>query len=74
MFEELGFYKEYYINGKFIGTINTINDGRIIGWEGRNIENITEQIILSNKKKIKVGQTATTIIYPLSGKLLNRNF
>jgi hypothetical protein len=69
MFTQLGFYKEYYIDSKFIGTKNTNNDGRIIGWEGRKQEMINEPIILNNKKKIKAGQVATTIIYPLSGRI-----
>jgi len=69
MFTELGFYKEYYIDSKFIGTTNTNNDGRTIGWEGRKKETINEPIILNNKKKIKAGQVTTTIIYPLSGRI-----
>jgi hypothetical protein len=69
MFKELGHYKEFYIDNKFIGTITTDNDGRTIGWEGRKQETSTEVVVLNNGKKIKPGQVATTIIYPLSGRI-----
>lgn len=70
MFNEIGYFKEYYINNKFIGFINCEKDRDIIGYNGRKDEIIENDIILFNKKKIKKGTQVRTIIYPLCGKTL----
>jgi len=69
MFEHLGYFKEYYIDGKFIGSINCEKDREIIGYDGRRIETTTEEIVLSNKKKIKKGTEVKTFLYPLNGRI-----
>ena len=68
MFEELGYYKEYYIYNKFIGFIECEKDREIIGYKGRKQETVLNDITLQNKKKIKQGTICNTIIYPLCGK------
>ncbi len=69
MFVELGFFREYYINGKFIGTINCEKDRENVGYYGRRVETLENKIECSNGKKIKEGIEVTTIIYPLTGKM-----
>lgn len=69
-FENLGFFKEFYINKKFVGQIETENDRSEIGYVGRVIETINESIKLSNGKSIKKGTEVMTVIYPLCGKHL----
>ena len=70
MFEHLGYYKEYYINNKFIGTIKSIKDRDVIGYTGTKKEIILSNLILENKKVIKANTEVTTILYPLCGKLI----
>lgn len=68
MFEILGYFTEYYINNKFIGTINCEKDRDIIGYNGKTFIVLSEDIVLSNKIKIKKGTQVLTILYPLCGK------
>lgn len=70
MFEDLGYYKEYYVNKKFIGTLICEKDRELIGYEGRKTEITTEIITLKNKKVIKKGVEVRTILYPLCGKMI----
>jgi len=70
MFEHLGYFKEYWVNKKFIGTIPCEDDGREVGYAGRKKEILTEDIMLSRGKKIKKGTEVVTAIYPLCGKTL----
>lgn len=70
MFTNIGFYKEYYLNNKYIGSIKTEKDRDIIGYNGKKTELLKEPIILENKKKLKIGIEYQTIIYPLCGKIV----
>lgn len=70
MFTNIGFYKEYYLNNKYIGSIKTEKDREIIGYNGKKLELLKEPIILENKKKLKTGIEYQTIIYPLCGKIV----
>ena len=70
MFEDLGYFKEYFVDGKFIGTCKCEKDRDVIGYSGMKKETVTETIILDNKKKIKSGTIADTYLYPLTGKLI----
>jgi len=69
MFIDLGFYKEYYINNKFIGFIKCVKDRESIGYNGKKEEILTIDIFLENNKKIKKETIVTTMIYPLCGKI-----
>lgn len=70
MFKKFGYFKEYYINGKYIGTINNVKKDRdIMGFYGRKSEIITEKLILSNKKIIKSQTNVTTQLEILCGKM-----
>jgi hypothetical protein len=68
MFHQFGFFKEYYVNDKFIGFLKTEKDRDIIGFSGRKNEIINNDVILENKKKIKSGTKVVTILYPLCGQ------
>lgn len=70
MFSNFGYYKEYYLNGKYIGSIKTDKDRDVIGYNGRLNENIDSIIILDNKKKLKINTIYQTILYPLCGKIV----
>ena len=71
MFESLGYFKEYYVNNKFIGTITPCEkDRNEIGYYSKQTETLTNTITLDNKKKIKKGTEVATLIYPLFGKLI----
>ena len=73
MFEKLGYFKEYYLNNKYIGSIKCEKDRDIIGYYGKKKELILQNIFLENKKKIKNGTFVETILYPLCGKTINQN-
>lgn len=70
MFNNFGYYKEYYLNGKYIGSIKTEKDREVIGYNGKLNENIDSVIILDNKKKLKLNTIYQTILYPLCGKMV----
>jgi hypothetical protein len=70
MFEQLGYYKDYYIGNKYVGKIECEKDREDVGYTSRKIEVLQESIRLSNKKIIKAGQEVVTMLYPLSGKLI----
>lgn len=68
IFEEFGFFKEYWIRTKFIGYCLCEKDRELTGYHSRQDEVTTSEILLTNKKKIKSGTAVTTSIYPLCGK------
>lgn len=68
-FEDLGFYKEYYVNGKFIGFAKCEKDREVFGYYGKKDEVLAADIVLQNKKRIKAGTAVVTQLFPLCGKL-----
>jgi hypothetical protein len=67
-FQEIGFYKEYYQNGKFVGCVTNVEkDREKIGFYGKQSETLENDLIV-NKKKLKKGSVIETMIYPLCGK------
>jgi len=69
MFDVIGYFREYYIGSKFIGTVICEKDRETIGYEGQQKEILTELLILTNGKKIKKGTEVKTLLYPLNGKI-----
>jgi len=67
-FQDLGFFKEYFVNGRFFGTIKCEKDREIVGYLGREEEVLKETVILDNKKRLIAGIRVATIIYPMCGK------
>jgi hypothetical protein len=67
-FEIFGYYKEYYFNGVYFGSIPLEKPDRdIIGYVGRRSEILTEDLRFS-KGRIKKGLEVQTIMYPLCGR------
>lgn len=62
----IGYFKEFYIQNKFIGCLPITYNNEIIGYEGKKKEVLSQTIILDNKKKIKKGTEVLTMIYPLT--------
>lgn len=68
-FKNLGYFREYIKNSKLIGTdIISEPDRDQIGYYSTKKHIASENVILSNNKKIKKGQEYYTRIYPLCGK------
>jgi len=68
-FEDIGYFLEYFIDNKFIGTkLLEQPDRDEVGYYGR-IDAIAEtDIILQGKKVIKQGTKYYTRMYPLCGR------
>ena len=69
MFNTFGFFKEYYINNKFIGTIKCEKDRDLLGFFGKKYEILTQDIKLSNNRTIKKGLKAETMLFNFCGKI-----
>ncbi len=68
-FETNGYFKDYYVNRKFVGSI-LVNekDREVYGYTGRKEEVLTEDIVI-NKKKLKKGTTVITELGVLCGRV-----
>lgn len=64
----IGYFEEFLIEGKFIGTKVCQEQNREIGYYGKITKVADSDIILGNKKKIKKGQEYYTRYYPLNGR------
>tara|TARA_R110002110_G_scaffold171424_1_gene373892 strand:+ start:115 stop:342 length:228 start_codon:yes stop_codon:yes gene_type:complete len=72
-FEKIGYFIEYMIDTKYIGTITIEQpDRKEIGYYGRIDSVANQDILLDNKKRIKKGQSYYTRMYPLCGKYINK--
>lgn len=68
-FEQLGYFKDYYRNGKYIGSVNNCQkDREHFGYSGRINEVTQEPIYLSNKRIIKAGEQVVTELQIICGK------
>lgn len=71
IFEDLGYFKEYYVNSKFIGFINHVEkDREVFGYFGRRTEVLEVDITLDNKRKLRKGTEVVTQLQHLSGRRL----
>jgi hypothetical protein len=68
MFNKFGYFKEYYINNKMIGTLICDKDRDIYGFFGKKIETIESDLTLSNGRKIKKGEQVATFLFELCDK------
>ena len=72
-FEKIGYFIEYMIDTKYIGTITIEQpDRKEIGYYSRIDSVANQDILLDNKKRIKKGQSYYTRMYPLCGKYINK--
>lgn len=63
------YFKEYTVDGKFIGTELCEKDREVLGYNGRRMEVAVSKIQIG-KKIIKPGTQYRTILYPLCDKLM----
>lgn len=70
-FEQIGYFLEYYVDNKYIGSLNINKPDRDkIGYNGK-IKSIATEDIKLKKRKIKKGQEYLTLLYPLNGRVEN---
>lgn len=69
MFEHLGFFREYFVKGKFIGTIRLEDYDGKIGYYSKVTGVADSDIILEKNKKIKKDTEFYHFTYPLNGKI-----
>ena len=68
-FEDLGFFIEYHVGDKYVGSLLVdTNDRKEIGYYSRIYEVAEQDILLDKNKVIKKGTKFHTYIYPLCGK------
>ena len=71
-FEIFGFYKEIWLNNKFMGTIRCEYDkDRKVGYTGRQDETFDDDIITDSRKVIKAGTKIQTLYCLLYGTRIN---
>lgn len=66
--ETIGYFEEFFVNQKFIGTKPTEKQDREMGYYGSQTKIAETEIVLDNKKKVKKGQEYYTRYYPLNGR------
>jgi len=72
-FENIGYSIEYYVKGKFIGSVKTIQPtGRVLGYKGRYTYTLDKDIVLNNGKRLKNGTEVSTMVIQLCGKLIKQ--
>ncbi len=71
-FDNIGYFKEYYQDNKFVGCITNVEKDRdTIGYYGKKTE-ILESDIFVGEKKLKKGSEVQTMLYTLCGnKIIN---
>ena len=65
----IGYSKDYYLNGKYIGSVNCKKDRNTFGYYGRIEDIIENDIIFRNKKRLKKGVKVITELQQLNGKI-----
>lgn len=70
-FQKLGYFLEYYVSGKFIGTqLLDKADRDEAGYFGRVYSTAVDLIHLQRGKEVKKGVYYYTILYPLCGRTI----
>ena len=68
-FETKGYFKDYYVNGKFVGSKECEKDREEFGYFGRKNEILCETINFKSKK-IKAGTEVMTELQRICGKVI----
>lgn len=72
-FEVLGYSKDIWFDGKYYGSIRMDEkDREQIGYHGRRFETLESNLKIKNKRIIKAGSEVMTEIFPINGKLINK--
>jgi len=67
--EKVGFFKDYYANGKYLGSLTYVEkDREVLGYYGRKKEVLSEDLMLKNKK-VKKGTEVVTELQVICGKI-----
>jgi hypothetical protein len=66
-FTTFGFFKEYYVGLKYIGSLDCERDREVLGYMGRREETLDHDVVFKNKK-IKAGTKITTQLQQYCGK------
>lgn len=70
-FETIGYSKDFYVNGKYAGSIRFDEpDREVFGYTGRIQEVLSTDLIIKGKRKAKAGETVVTELFPLNGRIL----
>ena len=68
-FKNIGYFVEYKIDNKFVGSILLDEpDRNEVGYYGRIDAVAEEDIVFSNNKRIKKGTNYYTRLYPMCGR------
>ena len=74
-FEIIGYFKEWFLNGKFIGTtLMTEPEQDVFGYYSQKQETINEDTITSEGKLLKSGLQYKTYQHVLCGKYLQKTW
>lgn len=69
IFEIKGYSKDYFVKGKFIGTIVLDKpDRKVYAYAGKITEVLENDVLLKNKKIIKKGTEVVTELLPICGR------
>lgn len=69
-FETVGYFKDYFVAGKYTGSVSYVEkDREIFGYSGRKTETISTDIVFKNGKKIKAGTVVITELFPINGRI-----
>jgi hypothetical protein len=72
-FEDLGWFLEYLVGNKLVGTKNiAVRDREEVGYLGTRHEVAADKIILERGKFVKKGAHYRTRMYPLCGKIIKK--
>lgn len=67
--EVIGYSKDYYHNGKYIGSLKCEKDRDVLGYYGRKKEILQNDVVFRNKKRIKKGELVLTELQQLNGRI-----
>jgi len=69
-YEVFGFYKEIHLDNRFMGSFLCEYDPtKKIGYAGRCLEVLPEDVYTDKKIRVKKSQQVSTIMYPLCGSV-----
>lgn len=69
MFAVVGYFEEFFVKGKYVGTKKCNEQDRAFGYKGRKAMKATEAILLDNKKRIVAGEEYVSQYYPINGRM-----
>lgn len=72
-FEIIGYFKEYYQNGKFIGTLPCPEPtNEVFGYYSQELVTMEADRITDQNRKLRAGKCYKTYTFPLCGKMIKK--